>query len=610
MQTDMKQTLLSIMKEISPVQFISDLEFDSSGSIIDYQMVFATLHELVDTIFNNFHCPCRNMDKNLLIKLKINWDKAINRVENFSISRSLSIIDWFPAMWLFSIGCPTIVHTQDEMITLVCETVLNNKSKSEIDIEASLLQVKFRPSFAKWLSYRITNHLDSFEHDLWDISEPISLCSFLFTDNSNIVKYNSSQPINHEDNTKVSSQSFQSSQLYQSSQLSLKVIPRNNFDNSTSVSEITAVPFTNLNRSWVPMDFAKFVFEYIQHQFKIVDNTYVFYGHCTSEESIMKMNKFGMSPFYGYKNKTSCGHGMYFFQMGHMNFSFEELFMNIEKYNNEINVKRDMKNDVEKAMEKDMSQFCSFIYAIFKIFDRKSIRFLSPAILLFKILKTDINSIDSTKTKLTLRQNCLCSQIITNDNEKDLSCQDIVRIFQMIPDNNDIQKYNMFALLSGIADMEKIAESFGIICSSSSDCILNIPEMSSLIWDDQSLLNQWKCHMKKPIQRTVLHVSYFDENNHRNEIKKKVENIDFKEFIFISITALEHLLQKGNPSVCFVNVNIPFHLFNNIHFKFYYDDEEMTENNVLKKTKDDSKKSHNYWKLKLRCIMNHKSSNK
>jgi len=74
------------------------------------------------------------------------------------------------------------------------------------------------------------------------------------------------------------------------------------------------------------------------------------------------------------------------------------------------------------------------------------------------------------------------------------------------------------------------------------------------------------------------------------------------EFVLVSMTALENLLQKGHPSVCFIDPEVQSRNITPPENCFITEDigTELTESYVLNETINKTK-VHAYWKLKLLC---------
>ena len=617
---DINQTLRCMLNDVAPIEFFKDSEYDPSGYIRDYRMTFHPLEEMLDIIFTSFQSPWRNLDKELLMELKSEWERAIATVLNFPSWKSLSKVDWLPAMWLQVIGCPAIVRTQEELVALTCEIVLplinsQNWTEEGHSLAAALQKAGFRGKFANWLSCGIVTRIEYFEEDLWEISEPISWNSFLFSDISKVVKYTHLHIKNGEYARK------------EGAQLHLKVV-----DNSLPTkTEIGAVPLSWPTKLFYPKDFAQKVFDHIQEKLREAetlgggDVKYCFYGHSTSEQSVVKMSKYGMSPYAGCLNAMSCGHGMYFFKMNRTDFTFEEMNMGAgEKVTNSTIA----------------AQFRGFLYAVSRSFQMVNCHALSPAVLLFLVKEMDISSgLDTITTQLPLRDSCSCPSAISSPPDvnimdpetvdiavgQDVCTNDVVRAVRMIDVTvrDGIEKFNTFALLSGAVDMEKVASSGGIykgnVCDNSAKRGM-LPYFALKSWSEANEFNVWKEAIRKPMaafRRMVIGFDYSgcfiqrsayavvkkgrDEWS-QTEIDPVYHTAPATEYVFVSVAALAQLLENSLPSVCFVDPDV--HFRPDTEECFTKEDVDVAMTMTWAENRVEDKLTHAYWRLKSRCRRN------
>jgi hypothetical protein len=295
------------------------------------------------------------------MELKAEWENLLRFVAMMiSGEFRLPMYEWLPAIWLYIIGCPSSVRCVDDLIRVTCSCLLELRGKlNESEAVKALEELGFRPSLARWISYSISD-IATFEQMLYEIAEPVSWNSFLCigTDgalhqarliaNVNIAY---DPPYDPTYNT-----------IIQGSPSTMKAID----DTTNSLFSIVPVPFTVLDSDWHPRDFARHAFDFMQTELRR-EVGFCFYGHCCSEQSIIRMCKHGMSPFAGYRQKNTCGHGMYFFRMSKTDVSFDDL------------------NSGTNEGESAGAEFRSFVYAMSAVFQRSDCHALAPAVLLFRV---------------------------------------------------------------------------------------------------------------------------------------------------------------------------------------------------------------------------------
>jgi len=155
-------------------------------------------------------------------------------------------------------------------------------------------------------------------------------------------------------------------------------------------------------------DYAENVFYHMQEILKVNEN-YYFLGHCTTEESIIKMSKYGMSPYAGFGNKMSCGHGMYFFKMSKTDKTFEDLNKKPSNRTNVTNFNGNSNDDIIK-------EFQGFLYAISERVKKND----NLAVMLFLIKEDEekLKAIDTTQVPLFLRS-CNCDAVFKEIRKND-----------------------------------------------------------------------------------------------------------------------------------------------------------------------------------------------
>lgn len=608
---------------VAPIILMDDLEYDPSGVLLFYRQEFHILEEQFDILLITSSNYARNMNKELMSKFTCDWEYTLTTVFNFPIIQSLPIHTWISVVWLQVIGCPHIIHSEQDLIYLLCEIILSRPFHTQEEITESLKKAGFRETISYFISHQIMFNINDFNRQLRELSEPISWNSFLVATkisetSTPYVEYTYSHHLTEEE----SESKKEIEKIYtvvQPTKLKLSVIKKDH-----SQENITAVPLNWGNKDWYPRDFTKSVFDYIQLQLKMeINSTKCFFGHCTTEQNIVKMSKYGMSPYAGYQNPMSCGRGMYFFKLSKTEFTFLELTQKAERIDN----------------SKLGKEFQGFLYAVTRCFNN-GIFASSAAVLLFMVQENDFPLVDSTKYLLPLQKDCKCPNVILDDKNADLkdlkslkichteelvSLSDIKRALGMIdtttPDG--IEKFNAFAVLSGVIDMDSIGFGFsGNICDSIVLSV-NIPSSSLKSWNSQKEFTVWKSVISAPMstyRRPILsfddygnfmHVSPCDikyptkwEQSYINEQNTKSAGT---EIVFVSEKSLENLLNKGSTSVCFID---PEFVARNDKHTCHKEDYEICGNILTMETVENQVfantiKAHPYWFNRLRCQINH-----
>ena len=113
------------------------------------------------------------------MKLKCAWEQSIQTVRGFRIQKALSELVWLPAMWMQVIGCPAIVHTQEELLCLLLDTLVSMEEFSQAAVVRELVKLSFRPKLAQWIAFHMFYRTEYLDEYLLDISEPLDRNSFL-----------------------------------------------------------------------------------------------------------------------------------------------------------------------------------------------------------------------------------------------------------------------------------------------------------------------------------------------------------------------------------------------------------------------------------------------
>ena len=554
-------TILKSMVAGTPsVDFQSDSWFDPSGSIADYRFEFSVVEELFDVILTAFDCPHRNLDKELLMELKSVWEQCIETVRKFRVQKALSVLVWLPAMWMQVIGCPAIVRTQEELLHLLLDTVISMEEFTEAAVVQELVKQSFRPKFSKWVAFHMFSSTKYLDEYLLDISEPLNWNSFLLestVDNKSVVQYTHLHKTSRGNYAVVEPRE----------NLELKVVGFN-----LTYKNIIPVALKWTSQTWFPRDYANKVFSYMQEQLKrqrevSPDKKYCFFGHVCSEESVIGMSKFGMSPFVGFQNRNSCGRGMYFFkiELDEM-LSFDQL-------------------NLGAGTDEQQKQFQGFVYALSRGFMTGKISALSVAVLMFLVEESAVNAFDTLSNALPMR-NCSCTSIIENIEplqeiesiilqkaNTTVSTKDTIRAISMINSATDTEKFNAFSLVAGIVDFSQLPS--GVLSAHTSDNMLCLPPDVIESWADNEEFCKWKAMMiNTPIaayRRIHLFFNFSGDfcrassalpvtnrNNAflewgKSKIDEKFQTIPALEYVFFSLDALSNLLEKSHSvSVSFV----------------------------------------------------------
>lgn len=476
--------------------FQSDSWFDPSGSIADYRFEFSVLEDLFDKILTSFDCPHWNLDKELLMELVSGWELSIETVRKFRVQKSLSILDWLPAMWMQVIGCPAIVRSQEELLCILLDTVISLGEFTEAVVVQELVKQSFRPKFAQWVAFHMFSSVEYLEEYLLDISEPLTRNSFLLEsttiDGRSTVQYTHLHKKGNGNYYAV---------VEPTVKLELKVAES---DVVVVVKNIFPVALSWTSQSWLPRDYAKEVFQYMQKQLQQQRedspdiNNYCFFGHVCSEDSVIRMSEYGMSPFAGFQNRNSCGRGMYFFKMGFTHFTFDELNMGAG------------------ADDEQLKQFQGFVYALSRGLMTGKISALSVAVLMFLVEESAVDAFDTTSQALPVRK-CSCESIMVMDGPisqdvdsielkagKAASTQDTIRAISMINPvtDTDTEKFNAFSLLAGIVDFSQIPS--GVLRAHASDNnmlrLQGLPPDVLEQWHAMEEFDKWKVMIHRPIE--------------------------------------------------------------------------------------------------------------
>jgi len=366
------------------------------------------------------------------------------------------------------------------------------------------------------------------------------------------------------------------------------------------------------------------VFNHMQEILKVNENCY-FLGHCTTEESIIKMSKYGISPYAGFGNKKSYGHGMYFFKMSKTDKTFDQLFESSSNDNskideNEVTLTSKI-NDITK-------EFQGFIYAMSTRV--KHIKQLAVMLFLIKEDEEKLKAYDTTNSRLTLRT-CYCNPVfvfpehnkyIERNIEKRVpstTTKDTSNALSLIK-HDDVERFNIFALISGVVDFKKIPN--GIFRGNIFDGGCSITKSSSFppqampTWvqiENEQQFELWKNACSSlPIENYRRMFGYFDTRGDFHIDKKRPEEkyegspTEMLEYVFVSSSALQELLNHSVITIAFINSDAK-----SITKEFCDRTSNLNEYNVMdeewlndKVINVGDKMRHPNWTLRLRCNRN------
>ena len=596
-------TLRDTLETYGKIELISDEDYDDSRSILAYREEFYSVQMHFDILLASLTLTTMNLHKDLLIELKSLWEAAIHIVSKFEVDQALSILEWLPAMWMQVIGCPDVVRTRDELFYILYEIL----SDPDLDwtqeaVVKSLIDRKFRYKFAQWIGRHIFNHSEYIERDLWDISEPIDWNSYLFIEN-NIVKYRHAHSKNGN---------FNVTSTTENQAIKLKVI------NGAELFDVQPFDVSRGSKQMSMKNYAENVFNHMQEILKVNENCY-FLGHCTTEESIIKMSKYGMSPYAGFGNKKSCGHGMYFFKMSKTDKTFEDLNKKPSNITNYTNFNGNSNDDIIK-------EFQGFLYAISERVN--TIDVLAVMLFLIKEDEEKLKAIDTTKVPFDLRS-CNCDTVfkeITKDdvhveyareNLKGLypTTKDTINALSLIK-NDDVERFNIFALISGVVDFNEIPN--GIFRGNIFDGSCNITKSSSFppkampAWvKNEKQFGLWKNACSSlPIENYRRKYGFFDDGIFKicKQYTFNEDTFDLPtemwEHVFVSSAALQNLLEFSlEIHILFLDSDalsssiVPCD--NSAKFNDYIMNKNWLKGNLSK-----GMPRHSYWTLCLQCLSN------
>ena len=579
-----------------------DGEVDSSGTIYALRSIFDVVCPLGDALILARRNPWHNMNKTILNEFKSQWEEAVMLVKEKEMDGFLSDSTWLQAMWLHVIGFPRSIRSKRDVIAALFLAFSKLTSFSEVDIISALTFKGFRLSLSQW----ICDHccFTSLKEDVLRITTYMPWNSYLCSVDGYVHYthlHEGSDGLGHIQVAPV--------------KVFLKV---GNATCDSIKSEELEMGFEN----WTPEDFVKSAFNKLQAMMEGKPNNYYVLGHCCPEQAIVNMAKSGISPLATYRNKFSCGHGMYFFKLDHaaLQLSFDEL--------------HHMAHDSSLALNPSGLQFRAFLYAMLTVFQKPECDALSLSVLVF-VTCSDFQPFDTNVEVLPLcndaassegwKCNCKSSLlsisadgVVESDISWPLTTNAICTAISTI-NRGDIEKINAFALLGGIVDFDRISSGVytSVIMDNNleivTDSLKNIPK-----WSDASKYKVWRDILEEKSSYFRRPTTYF---NHKEgfslskpdrQLKNKPERwsdcpLDpIQETVFINSAALSKLLIEADQvSVIFLRPDGAFsrrtavaECFNTeTSMKISFQDVCL----IASDENDADKALHLYWKNRNRC---------
>jgi len=284
-----------------------DDEVDNSGTIHALRHIFDEVCPLGDALILARQNPCYNMNKTILNEFKSQWEEAVMFVKEEELDGFLPDSTWLQAMWLYVIGFPMNVRCKRDVIVALYLAFSKLSSFSEVDIISALRLKGFRPSLSHWICDRCC--LNSLKDDVLGVATYMPLNSYLCSVDGDV----------HYTHLHSGNEGLEYYQVPP-----VKVVLK--VENTTR-DNIKSAELKMELKYWTPVDFVESTFNKLKDMMEGKPSNYYMLGHCCPEQAIVSMGNSGISPFATYRNKYSCGHGMYFFKLYHavLQLSFDDL---------------------------------------------------------------------------------------------------------------------------------------------------------------------------------------------------------------------------------------------------------------------------------------------
>lgn len=394
--------------------------------LIDFQMMqrlFVEARDKCGLLLARQHRQHRNLDKILFGELKSAWELKCVEAEQIT-SELLWTFDLKPSIWLFVLGCPRDIYSIGALLIRLIDILSSDDCQYQSTIKV-LVGAGFEEGLATWIYSCICIDYSS----VFDRVEMLG---------SDILQRNSMLGQNQQGYAH-SYHIHQNGDGYSSTlpeDIQLKVIGKE------LQTPLIALPFNSANL-WYPGDFAQYAFNSIQAKLAELPG-FECYGHCCAEQSVIAMCQTGMSPYAGFQNHSSCGHGMYFFRLCQTQRSYSDLSHGAEEHN--------VVGDC----------FRTFMYATLRMFESRTIHTHAPAILLFFVPLGGLAFFDAVHQPLPLK-NCNCKSGLQISVEEErierlsgdagLTPQNVVELVNCC---EDVEMKNAIALMSGVVDFAQI----------------------------------------------------------------------------------------------------------------------------------------------------------
>jgi hypothetical protein len=550
------------------------------------------------------------MDKILLSELKASWGKAISIVVEAALDGLLPTSLWIPAMWLHVIGCPNSVRNHRELLFVFYAEILKLHCFELSAAVESLQRIGFRKSFSTFISRLFIENFNSFDQLLIDFAEPISWNSYLLKSPDGDLHYTHLEKNGDEYCAAIST-------------LFPRLTTVGMKDGENVGKEVSAFPLSLKNGiNWYPIDFAHEAFQYMKDNL-LADHC--FFGHCCPEQSIIKMGKSGVSPFRTYNNRSSCGHGMYFFKMDQksLNYEFNDICSSL------------------KVDEDAAKQFQSFMYALTRVFENSKCDVLSPAILLFLVESTNIKSVNARNDLLPLvssgsdgsccnfnnnKWTCSCKRAIEFGNGKiklndsGLCAMDLLDTLSEISPN-EVEKRNAFSLVLGVVDYDNLEHGvyeIGVMDGQLDPKLL--PYSTYKRWGTSNDFEKWKKYASQPFESFCRPWLLFDHyGNFRQTKPYKIKNCTKEnshwnspietvpEYVFVTLESMNKLIVTATKvTAVFIDQDCYARDGAKEVFTKEYEDEETTfyTEDYIQSSFGTDDLTHPYWKLRQQCRLN------
>ena len=353
-----------------------DFQLTDSKWWSKFEEIFSTMCAALDGVnasvadreFGRFHY------KSEYLRLQAMWSDKVNQTINFGVPYSDS---WLLAIWLYVSGCPS--HIIDDDCLLLDVSNIVQKFSEDVILAEELVRamegVGYRRPFARIVAmYLSVSPSFEFADIIRGIAKPVSANSFLC---------GSEDELNTNAFFRTSLTESADSSSVAASEPSQCFISVAGYRLEEALTQLIAKPFQPTDQ-WRARDFARHTYHTIADMLTDNPGHYVL-GHVTSEQCVIDMcirdnirrnmngiSVPGMTVLAGHRNSSSCGHGMYFFQISQTG-DFDTLST--------------LENVTEGTVK--YYEFQSFLYALTRAFDDSAHNYhLAPAVLLLLVPNT------------------------------------------------------------------------------------------------------------------------------------------------------------------------------------------------------------------------------